>query len=322
MARATVQSHPPPLLSLEARVLVLNGKVAIVTGAGSGIGRSMAMGLARAGARVVVNDIGVSLDGRGGSGTPAEETCDLIRAAGGEAAVSAHSVASWEEAQKIVAVATDAFGRLDIVVNNAGILRDQLFHKMDPANWIAVLDVHLNGSFFVSRAAAPLFREQESGVYIHMTSSSGVIGNVGQANYSAAKLGVVALSKSIALDMARFKVRSNCICPFAWGRMTQNIPAATPDQIARVNRLKQMTPEQNVPLAVYLASDEAASVTGQIFAVRANEIMLMGQSRPIRSVHRGEGWSPASVRDHAIPALRPAFFPLDRSEDVFSWEPV
>ncbi len=302
--------------------MILSGKVAIVTGAGSGIGRALALGLAAAGASVVVNDIGVSLDGKGGSGTPAEETRDLIRSEGGKAAISAHSVSNWDDAQKIVSTATDAFGRLDIVVNNAGILRDQLFHKMDPANWLAVLDVHLNGSFFVSRAAAPLFREQESGSYIHMTSASGLVGNVGQANYSAAKLGIVALSKSIALDMARFNVRSNCICPFAWGRMTENIPATTPDQIERVNRLKRMTPEQNVPVALYLASATGASVSGQIFAVRANEILLMGQSRPLRSVQRSEGWSFESVRDHAIPALSPAFFNLDRSQDVFSWEPV
>ena len=193
---------------------------------------------------------------------------------------------------------------------------------MEPEQWLAVLSVHLNGSFFVSRAAAPIFKERGSGSYIHMTSASGLVGNIGQANYSAAKLGIVALSKAIALDMARYNVRSNCICPFAWGRMTDNIPATTPDQIERVNRLKQMTPEQNVPLAVYLASDEAGTVSGQIFAVRRNEILLMSQSRPIRSVQRDQGWTPEQVRDHAIPALAPAFFGLDRSQDVFSWDPA
>ena len=213
---------------------MLQGKVAIVTGAGGGIGRAIAVGLAQAGARVLINDIGVSLAGEGGSASPAEETRDEIRALGGEAAINTHSVSDWASAQNIVAAAHDAFGRLDIVVNNAGILRDAIFHKMEPEQWLSVLSVHLNGTFFVSRAAAPLFKDQGSGSYVHMTSASGLVGNIGQANYSAAKLGIVALSKSIALDMTRFNVRSNCVCPFAWGRMTSNIPASTPDQIERV----------------------------------------------------------------------------------------
>lgn len=301
---------------------MLENKVAVVTGAGGGIGRAIAVGLARAGARVVINDIGVTLAGEGGSSSPAEETKAAIEALGGEAVINTDSVSDWDSAQRIVASATDAFGRLDIVVNNAGILRDAMFHKMEPEQWLSVLNVHLNGTFFVSRAAAPVFRAQNSGAYVHMTSASGLVGNIGQANYSAAKLGIVALSKSIALDMARYNVRSNCICPFAWGRMTGNIPAETPDQIERVERLKKMTPEKNVPLAVFLASDAAASVSGQVFAARMNEIMLMGQSRPLRAVQRSEGWTPELIRDHAAPALAPAMYPLDRSQDVFSWDPV
>jgi len=301
---------------------MLEGKVAVVTGAGSGIGRTIAIALAQAGASVIVNDIGVSLSGEGGSSSPAEETRDEIRSFSGAAAISTHSVSDWNSAQQIVATALDSFGRLDLIVNNAGILRDSMFHKMEPEEWLSVLGAHLNGTFFVSRAAAPIFRQQEAGVYVHMTSASGLIGNVGQANYSAAKLGIVALSKSIALDMARHKVRSNCVCPFAWGRMTTNIPATTPDQIARVENLKQMTPEKNAPLVVYLASDAAADITGQVFAVRKNEILLMSQSRPLRSVQRDGGWTAELIRDHAMPALAPAFFGLDRSQDVFCWNPV
>lgn len=302
--------------------MVLEGKVAIVTGAGGGIGRAIAVAMAEAGASVVINDVGVSLSGEGGSATPAEETRALIEKAGGRSVINADSVSDWSSAQRIVASAVEAFGHLDIVVNNAGILRDAFFHKMTPEQWTAVIDVHLNGSFYVSRAAAEIFKAQESGAFIHMTSTSGLIGNNAQANYSAAKMGVVGLSKTIALDMQRFNVRSNCVAPFAWGRMTSNIKADTPDQIARVEKLKTMTPEKNAPLVVALASDRASSVNGQIFTVRRNEILLMSQSRPLRSVQRDAGWTPEQVLDHALPTLAAAMPPLDRSQDVFTWDPA
>lgn len=302
--------------------MMLEGKVAIVTGAGGGIGREIAVAMALAGASVVVNDIGASLAGAGQSSSPAEQTQQIIAQRGGQSVISTDSVSSWASAQRIVQAAMDGFGRVDIVVNNAGILRDTIFHKMAPEDWLQVIDVHLNGSFFVSRAAAEHFRAQNSGAYVHMTSTSGLVGNFGQANYSAAKLGITALSKSIALDMQRFGVRSNCIAPFAWSRMTSSIPADTLEQQARVAKLQQMTPDKNAPLAVFLASDAASAFTGQVFATRYNEIFLMSQSRPIRSVHRSEGWTPASIAEHAGPALRPSLLPLDRSQDVFSWDPV
>jgi NAD(P)-dependent dehydrogenase (short-subunit alcohol dehydrogenase family) len=303
--------------------MMLEGKVAIVTGAGGGIGREIALAMALAGASVVVNDIGASLTGEGPtSATPGEQTVAIIAQRGGKAVVNTDSVADWSSAQRIVAKAIDAFGRIDIVVNNAGILRDQIFHKMSPEEWLTVVGVHLNGSFFVSRAAAEHFRRQGSGAYVHMTSTSGLIGNFGQANYSAAKLGVAALSKSIALDMQRFGVRSNCIAPFAWSRMTSSIPATTEAERARVARMQQMTPEKNAPLAVFLASDAARNVTGQIFAARHNELFLFSHPRPIRSTHRGEGWTPEAIAEVALPAFRASFQPLDRSGDVFGWDPV
>lgn len=301
---------------------MLEGKVVVVTGAGGGIGRAFALAVARAGARVVVNDIGTSTHGEGADAGPAHKVVEEIRAAGGEALASTDSVADVEGANRIVAAAVDTYGQIDGVINNAGILRDRFFHKMSPEEWDAVIKVHLYGSFHVSRAAAPHFKEQGHGAYVHMTSTSGLIGNFGQANYSAAKMGIAALSKSIALDMQKFNVRSNCIAPFAWSRMIGSIPTDTPEQQARVAKMKQMTPDKIAPLAVVLLSDAGKGVTGQIFSVRNNEIFLISQPRPLRSVHRGEGWTPESVADHALPALKASFYSLDRSGDVFSWDPV
>ncbi|HEX2519446.1 MAG TPA: SDR family oxidoreductase, partial [Castellaniella sp.] len=242
--------------------------------------------------------------------------------AGGNAVACTDSVSSAASAGKIVQAAVDSFGRIDIVVNNAGILRDRLFHKMSDEEWSQVLDVHLNGSFFVSHAAAPFFRAQESGAYIHMTSTSGLIGNFGQANYSSAKMGIVGLSKSIALDMSRFHVRSNCIAPFAWTSMTSSIPANTPEEKDRVKKLQKMEAGKIAPLVVYLGSDTAQDVTAQIFSVRANEIMLFSQPRPVRSVHMSEGWTPESIAQIAIPAMQNSFYRLERSPDVINWDPI
>jgi NAD(P)-dependent dehydrogenase (short-subunit alcohol dehydrogenase family) len=300
---------------------MLDGKVAVVTGAGGGLGRSFALAIAAAGAKVVVNDIGASLSGEGHDDGPAARVVEEITSAGGVAIPNTDSVADWDSARRIIDAAIDAFGHIDGIVNNAGILRDRIFHKMDPSEWRAVIDVHLNGSFYVSRAAAPLFKDQGAGSFVHVTSTSGLIGNVGQANYAAAKLGITALSKSIALDLAKFGVRSNCIAPFAWTRMIDSIPAETPEQIQRVEKLKLMQGEKVAPLGVYLLSEQATDVTGQIFAVRANEISLMGQSRPLRGMIDVTGWTPETIADQVIPALRPNFYPLHKTADVFSWDP-
>lgn len=301
---------------------MVKDKVVIVTGAGGGIGRDFALAFGRAGAKVVVNDIGASVSGEGKDAGPAQKVADEIKAAGGMAVANTDSVADWDAANRIVKTAIDSFGRIDCVVNNAGILRDRFFFNMSIEEWKAVIDVHLNGSFYVARAAAPHFKSENSGSYIHMTSTSGLIGNLGQANYAAAKLGIAALSKSIAMDMAKFKVRSNCIAPFAWSRMIGSIPVETEEQKARVEKLKRMETAKIAPLAVYLASDAAADVSGQIFGVRANEIMIFSQNRPLRTVQRSEGWTPQSIAEHAMPALKAHFYKLDRSQDVFTWDPV
>jgi NAD(P)-dependent dehydrogenase (short-subunit alcohol dehydrogenase family) len=302
--------------------MMLEGKVAVVTGSGGGVGREIAIHMALAGAKVIINDIGASLSGEGQSATPAQQTKQIIEQRGGQAEINTDSVASWDGAGRIVQSALDHFGRIDVVVNNAGILRDQIFHRMSPEEWDSVIGVHLNGSFYMSRQAATHFRKQESGAYVHITSTSGLIGNFGQANYSAAKLGIVALSKSIALDMKRYNVRSNCLAPFAWSRMTSSIPAETPEQKARVDKIMRMGPEKNAPLAVFLASDAAREVSGQVFGPRMNELFLFSQSRPIRSIHSADGWTPEKIAEVALPALRPSIMPLDRSGEVLSWDPV
>ena len=301
---------------------MVKDKVVVVTGSGGGIGRDIALAMVREGAKVVVNDLGASVSGEGNDTGPAQAVVNEIKALGGEAVANTDSVSDAAGAGRIIQAALDAFGHIDVVVNNAGILRDRFFHKMSADEWDAVIKVHLYGGFYVSRAAATHFKEQGSGNYIHMTSTSGLVGNFGQANYSAAKLGVMALSKSIALDMQKFKVRSNCIAPFAWSRMIGSIPTETEAEKARVERIKQMTPAKIAPLAVCLASDAASDTNGQVFAVRNNEIFLMSQPRPVRSVHRSEGWSPETVLNHALPALKASYYPLDRSGDVFTWDPI
>lgn len=296
---------------------IVRDKVVVVTGAGGGIGRDFALLFASNGAMVVVNDVGKSGD------EPAAQTVVReIEMAGGLAVANGDSVATPASAAHIVQAALDTYGRVDCVVNNAGIVRDKMFFNMSIDDWKTVVDVHLNGSFYVSRAAAPHFKSQSSGTYVNMTSTSGLIGNIGQANYSAAKMAIAGLSKSIALDMAKFNVRSNCIAPWAWTPMTATIPGDKPENIALIERMKKMESCKIAPLAVYLASDAAAKVTGQIFGVRANEIYLFSQIRMLRSVHRGEGWTPESIAEHAMPAFESSFFPNVTSATLTPWDPI
>ena len=295
------------------------GKVVVVTGAGAGIGRDLALALAQSGARVVVNDLARVT---GEEAYAADKVAAEIKELGGEAVAIIESVAEAISAQRIVQAAHDHFGRVDAVINNAGITRDRFFFNMSLEEWRMVMDVHLNGSFFVARAAAPFFKNQASGSYVHMTSTSGLIGNLGQANYSAAKLGIVGLSKSIALDMAKYNVRSNCIAPWAWTAMTANIPADSPANIARISKFKKMESHKIAPLAVYLASDAGAKVSGQIFGVRANEIYLFSQPRILRTLHRADGWTPESIAEHAIPALQSDFYENVPSMAITPWDPL
>jgi hypothetical protein len=300
----------------------LKGKVVIVTGAGRGIGREIAIQAAAAGGKVVVNDIGTAADGTGQEASPAAEVVDTITNAGGSAVANYDSVASADGAASIVQTAIDTFGTVDAIVNNAGFLRDAIFHRMTVSDFEDVVKVHLFGSFYMAHAAIPHMRERKAGSIINMTSTSGLVGNFGQANYAAAKMGVVGLSKSIALDLARSNVRSNCVAPFAWTRMVGTIPTDTEEEKLRVERIKTMSSDKIPPLVLFLVSDAAADVSGQIFGVRKNEIYLFSQNRPIRSVHRCEGWTLDSLNEQMLPALRSSFYPLERSSEVFTWDPI
>ncbi|MFC4594723.1 SDR family NAD(P)-dependent oxidoreductase [Sphingobium tyrosinilyticum] len=304
-----------------AQSKILDGKVVIVTGAGNGVGAEIAKLAAACGASVLVNDLGGGAAGGGADTAPAQRVADEINAAGGIAAPSFHSIAAWDSAEAIIQDAIKAFGRIDAVVNNAGILRDVIFHKMSKEDWDLVRAVNLDGYFYVSRAAAPYFKEQGSGAFVHMTSTSGLIGNMGQANYAAAKLGVAGLSKSIAIDMKRFNVRSNCIAPFAFTRMVGTIPANDEANRKRLEIAKRMTPEKIAPLVCGLVSDGAADVTGQIFSSRMNEAILFSQPRPIRTAQTSDGWTPETIVSHVLPAMKPSFYPLDISSHVFTWDP-
>ena len=294
----------------------LEGKVVIVTGGGRGIGRAAALLCAREGASVIVNDPGVARDGSGADSTAARQVAEEIQAAGGKAYPNFASIADAAGAIGVVEDALSQFGRIDAIVNAAGILRDAWWHRMTREDWYSVIDVHLNGAFNICRVATPHFREQRSGSFVHFTSGAGLVGNRGQANYSAAKLGVVGLSQSIALDMARFGVRSNCIAPVAWTRMVQDTPdEQVPEEEGDPGRddgvlahmRADLGAEKIAPLIAFLASDASADVSGQVFGVTGNEIVLFSRPQPVASMTRDEGWSPASIAEQMLPAFRDSF---------------
>jgi NAD(P)-dependent dehydrogenase (short-subunit alcohol dehydrogenase family) len=301
---------------------IVEDKVVVVTGAGGGIGRAIARLMAEQGAKVVVNDLGTAVDGRGQNSGLAEQVAQEIRAAGGTAVANADSVATWDGAERIVGTALDAFGRVDCIVNNAAVLRDAIFHKMTREDWELSIAVVLNGSFYVSRAAAPHFRSQQSGAFVHISSTSGLVGAMGQANYAAGKMGLVGLSKSIAVDMQRFNVRSNVVAPTAFTRMTESIATDTPEQKERARQREHVPAEKNTPLVVFLASDAAREITGQVFYSRKNELILFSQMRPCQRIHSSAGWTPQSIAEHMVPAFKSSFYPLDLTRNVFpGWLP-
>ena len=279
---------------------VLEGKVAIVTGSGRGIGRGIAILMAQEGAKVVVVDPGTELDGSGGSIAIADSVVNEIRANGGEAATCYESVATMEGGEAIVQTALDSFGKLDIVVTCAGILRDRMLFNMTEEEWDSVIQVHLKGTFTVVKHASILFRQQRSGRIITFSSESGLIGNSGQANYGAAKSGIAGFTKVVARDMGRYGVTANSIAPRANTRMTSDIPSAASQiraaqgvaAIEGEDDLESANPDDVAPFTVFLASDYAAHVNGQTFLVYGGIVSLMSQPRPERSIFNGEErWS-------------------------------
>ncbi|MES2035366.1 MAG: SDR family NAD(P)-dependent oxidoreductase [Pseudomonadota bacterium] len=303
---------------------VLEGKVVLVTGAAGGIGKECALLAAREGAKVVVNDLGGGLSGAdAGDAGPAEATAAEIRAAGGEAVSNSDSVTDMDAVKGMVQQAIDTFGGLHAVVNPAGILRDRMFHKMADEDWDKVIEVHLRGAYNVSRATVEHFRNQGEGSYVHFTSTTGLIGNIGQANYAAAKLGVAGLSRIIAMEGGAKGVRSNVIAPFAWTRMIASIPVTDEASAQRVGRMRDsMRADQVAQLTIALASPEATAVNGQIFGVRGNEVILFSQPRPVRNMANTEGWTPRSLLDVALPAMKNSFFDTGASASVFPYDPI
>jgi len=267
---------------------LLEGKVAVVTGAGGGLGRSHALALASHGAKVVVNDIGSAVDGTGSSRSMADGVVDEIRQSGGEAAANYDTVATMEGGTAIVNTAVETFGRLDIAVNNAGILRDKTMLKMDEDMWDAVIEVHLKGTFSVSRAAACVMRDQaDGGRIINTSSTSGLIGNFGQANYGAAKAGIAGFTRVLALELQRYGITTNAIVPLAKTRMSEDIPAVP----------NEFTPELVSPMVVFLACDLAKDVTGRIFGVLGPRLCEFKYA-VTRGVEKTDGlWTPEEIAD-------------------------
>ena len=296
--------------------MICEGRVVIVTGAGRGIGRAHALEFARQGAKVVVNDIGAELDGTGGSGSPASEVVEAIRAAGGEAVVNGDDVADWDGAQRLVNTAVSTFGGLDVVVNNAGFVRDRMFANAAEDEWDAVVRVHLKGHFCVARWAAAYWRDQtKAGAtvdarIINTSSGAGLMGSVGQAAYSAAKAGIAGLTMVQSAELGRYGVTANAIAPSARTRMTETVFAdmmAAPDDPGAFDA---MAPENIAPLVVWLGSTESREVTGRVFEVEGGKVSLADGWQHGPAVDKGDRWDPAElgpvVRELLAKARSPA----------------
>ena len=283
---------------------MLDGKVAVITGAGRGIGRGEALLFAQEGARVVVNDLGGEWDGTGGDPRPASQVVEEIRAAGGEAAAHFEDVSEEPGAESLIRLALDTWGRLDVVVNNAGILRDRMVFNMSVDEWDAVIKVHLRGHFLVTRAACTHWRdrskagERVSARIINTTSTSGILGNAGQSNYGAAKAGIAAFAQIVAMEMGRYGVTCNAISPAARTRLTE----ATFGEIRTEGPFDSWAPENIAPLVVFLASDAAAQITGQVFYTGGGNVQLYQGWGPVAELTKDDRWTVEELVDR-VPGL-------------------
>jgi NAD(P)-dependent dehydrogenase (short-subunit alcohol dehydrogenase family) len=292
---------------------MLDGKVAVVTGSGRGIGRGIALALAAAGAKVVVNDLGATLDGLGEEKTPADQVVDEILTNGGAAVTNYGSVADWDAAHAMVQQAVDSFGSIDILVNVAGILRDRMIFNLSEEDWDAVVKVHLKGTFNCVRHASVQMREQKGGRIVNFSSTSGLYGNSGQANYGAAKDGIAGLTRVVSRDLGKYGITVNAIAPVAATRMT-----ATVSDQAREARAKRgitagapavqmrMEPEDVAPMVVYLTTDKAKNINGQTFLIRGSVISLLNYPAPARTITKIGRWKPEEIA-----AIFPSTFGMD-----------
>jgi NAD(P)-dependent dehydrogenase (short-subunit alcohol dehydrogenase family) len=278
---------------------MLVDRVAVVTGAGRGIGRGVAQALAAAGAKVVVNDYGVTLDGSDPSTGPAFEVARAIEAAGGQAVASPDSVADWDGARRIVDTAIERFGRIDVLVTCAGIIRDRMIFNMSEAEWDAVLAVHLKGTFNCVRHACTHMREQRYGRIVTFCSGAALFGNPGQANYGSAKSAIGGLTKVAARDLGKYGITVNSICPVAGTRMTVNEEVRRAREIRKqtgiqredrgVAQIEELDPDDIAPMVVYLASEHAGAINGQFFLCFGNQVSLVSQPRPVKTLYKSDG---------------------------------
>jgi len=290
---------------------MLQGKVAAVTGAGRGIGRGVALALAAAGAKLVVNDFGVDVHGQAPTTGPAFDVVAEIKRDGGDAVANSDSVASWAGAENIITTAVRQFGRIDIVVTCAGILRDRMIFNMSEDDWDSVLAVHLKGTFNCIRHAAPLMREQHFGRIITFSSGSGLFGNPGQANYGSAKAAISGLTKVVARDLGKYSITCNAIAPVAATRMTLTPEVIKAREIRKqqgiireeraLAQLEDLKPEDVAPMVVYLASTHAANVNGQFFLCAGGSVSLVSQPRAIKTIYKAEGRWTLDELDDLVP---------------------
>src|SRR5580692_8030769 len=292
---------------------LLDGKVVLVTGGGRGIGRETAILAAQQGAKVIVNDLGSGVHGEGADVGPAQEVVNTIKAGGGEAVANTESVTDLAAVGRMVQQAMDTYGALHAVSNPAGILRDRMAHNMTEEEWDAIMTVHLRGHFNVVRATINHFRTQQDGVYVMWSSSSGLIGNVGQTNYGAAKMGIAGLSRIIALEGARNNVRSNAMAPGAATRMTDSVPRDEAGAARREQMRQIQSPVRPAELAAALLSDAAKHISGQIFGAGGHNLSIYSQPRPIATYSRDGGWDADGIVKDFFPRAEKDFTSLERT---------